>query len=95
MSAINVPGDFDTIALALAAVDPNIPNTITLGDGYGPENVAISINDITITGPASAEGIVLTVQDGITGLLLGGTAPINVFDLVGNDNNIAGKAYPF
>jgi Ca2+-binding RTX toxin-like protein len=91
MAAIDVPGDFDTIALALAAVDPNEPNTITLADGYGPENVEISINDVTITGPASAEGIVLTVQDGITGLLLGGTAPINVFDSVGNDNTISGN----
>ena len=91
MSAFDVPGDFETIALALAAMDPNIPNTITLADGYGPEDVAIGINNITITGPASAEGIVLTVEDGITGLLLGGTAPIDVFDSVGNDNNISGN----
>ncbi|MFT7370892.1 MAG: Ca2+-binding RTX toxin-like protein [Alteromonas macleodii] len=91
MSDFNVPGDFDTVALALAAVDPNIPNTIILGDGYGPENVAISINDITITGPLSAEGIVLTLQDGVSGLVLAGSAPISVFDLVGNDNNIAGN----
>ena len=91
MSTVNVPGDFDTIALALAAVEPSIPNTITLGDGYGPENVAININDITITGPSSAEGIVLTVQFGITGLILTGTAPIDIFDLLGNDNNISGN----
>ena len=91
MSVIDVPGDFDTITLALAVVNPAIPHTIILGDGYGPEDVALSINNITITGPASAEGIVLTVQDGITGLILGGTAPINVFDMFGNDNNIAGN----
>ena len=79
----DVPTDFPKIADALAAV--NSGDTINLEAGYGPEVVTVTVSDITITGPDTATGIELTLGAGVTGLILGGTAPINVTDTNGDD----------
>jgi Ca2+-binding RTX toxin-like protein len=81
-------GTYPTIGDAIAAALPG--DTIILGDGYGPETVNITQNDITISGTSSSLGIELLIADGVSGLVLMGDAPINVTDSLGA-NVIAGN----
>ena len=89
MAILEVPGAYPTIAAAMAAASPG--DTINLAPGYGPEVVTVTLSGITITGPADATGIDLTIGAGVTGLVLGGTAPINVTDS-GTADTITGNA---
>ena len=89
MAILEVPGVHLTIAAAMAAASPS--DTINLAAGYGPEVVTVTVSNITITGPADATGIDLTIGAGVTGLTLGGTAPINVTDS-GTADTITGNA---
>jgi Ca2+-binding RTX toxin-like protein len=75
-------GTYPTIGDAIAAALPG--DTIILGDGYGPETVTITQNDITILGTLSSLGIELLIADGVSGLVLTGDAPINVTESLGN-----------
>jgi hypothetical protein len=81
-------GTYPTIGDAIAAALPG--DTIVLGDGYGPETVTITQNDITISGTLSSLGIELLIADGVSGLVLIGDAPINVTGSLGA-NVIAGN----
>jgi Ca2+-binding RTX toxin-like protein len=83
MATLEVPGDHGSIAAAMAAASEN--DTINLAAGYGPEVVTVTVSNITITGPADAAGIDLTIGANVTGLTLGGTAPFNVTDTNGDD----------
>ena len=85
----NVPDPFLTIADALAA--PGDFDRIVLADHYGPEDVTITISDITITGPATATGINLFFADGVTNFVLAGEAPINVTDTPEGTTNSTGN----
>ncbi len=89
MATLEVPGSYSTIAAALASANPG--DTINLAEGYGSESVAVIVSNITISGPASATGIELTIGAGATGLVLGGDAPINVTDS-GASDTITGNA---
>jgi Ca2+-binding RTX toxin-like protein len=88
MTTFNVPNEFASILDAMIAASPG--DTINLGQGYGPEAVDVMVSDITITGPDTATGIELTIGAGVTGLTLGGDAPINVIDS-GTDDTITGN----
>jgi Ca2+-binding RTX toxin-like protein len=84
MAILEVPTvDYLTITAAMSAAQPG--DTIDVAAGYGPEVVLVTVSDLTITGPSSATGIDLTLGDNVTGLILGGTAPINVTDTNGDD----------
>jgi Ca2+-binding RTX toxin-like protein len=91
MAILEVPGDQPTIFAAISAASPG--DMINLAPGYGPEVVTVTKDNITITGPTDATGIELTIGAGVTGLALGGTAPINVTDsgtadtITGNDGD--------
>ncbi len=83
MATLLVPSPFATITDAMAAANPG--DTIQVAAGYGPEDVTVTVSDITITGPATATGIELTMGANVTGLILGGAAPFNVTDTNGDD----------
>jgi Ca2+-binding RTX toxin-like protein len=94
MSTLSVPTIHASILDAMGFAFPG--DIIVLADGYGPETVTVTVDDITITGPDTAAGIELTIGSGVTGLTLTGDAPINVTDsgaadtIIGNggDNTI-------
>jgi Ca2+-binding RTX toxin-like protein len=90
MAILEVPSLlYPTIADAMAAAQEF--DTINVAAGYGPEAVIVTVDNITITGPDTATGIDLTIGAGVTGLVLGGTAPINVTDS-GTADTITGNA---
>jgi len=82
-------GTHPTIADALLAASPG--DTIALQAGYSGEAALVTVENITVTGDVSSTGIVLTMDTGVIALTLGGDAPINVFDNIG-DNTIIGNA---
>jgi Ca2+-binding RTX toxin-like protein len=90
MAILEVPSFlYPTIADAMAAAQEF--DTISVAAGYGAEVVTVTVSNITITGPDTAIGIDLTIGAGVTGLVLGGTAPINVTDS-GTADTITGNA---
>lgn len=91
MAVIQVPGQFPTIAAAMAAAQPG--DTIQLGGGYTGETATITVNNLIIAGDAINTGISLNLGNGTgsANITLTGNAPITVF---GNelDNVIIGNA---
>lgn len=83
------PTFYPTIGDAMAAAVAG--DTIVLGAGYSNETAMVTKNGITIDGGGSSVGITLHLAVGVTGVHLGGSAPINVLDTVG-DTVIAGNA---
>jgi hypothetical protein len=70
MTILDVPSiDYPNITAAMAAAVPG--DTINVAAGYGPEVVTVTVSDVTITGPVTATGIELTLDAGVTGLVLG------------------------
>jgi Ca2+-binding RTX toxin-like protein len=83
---------YSTISAAMTDASPG--DTILLAAGYSDETATVSKEDITIEGDISSSGIVLHLSPGVTGVTLGGSAPIDVMDsgssgliTVGNGNN--------
>ncbi len=86
----NLIGTFSTIVDAEAASSAG--NTIVLtGDYLGPEFLNVFVDDLTITGPATATDIDLTLAGTVISLTLGGDAQIDVTGN-GEDNIIIGNA---
>lgn len=75
---VGLDSDYFSITDALAIAAPG--DTILLEAGYGPENVTIATNDLTVSGEASSVGIVLKLSAGVALLQLLGNAPIEVQD---------------
>ena len=65
---------YPTVGDAIAAALP--ADTIILGDGYAPETVTITQNNITISGTLSSLGIELLIADGVSGVVLTDDATI-------------------
>jgi hypothetical protein len=61
-------------------MDASPGDTILLGAGYSDETATVSENDISIEGDVSSSGIVLHLAPDVTGVTLGGSAPIDVVD---------------
>lgn len=78
-----VPGTYPSIEAAL--LDALAGDTIVLGPNYSNETVIITKSDIIISGTTSSLGIELIIEDGISGLILDGDAPIEVKDSSGGD----------
>ena len=89
MSQLSVPVPYLTIADALLAAAPG--DTIVVAPDYGPETLTVSLNDITLTGPASVHGVEVFIADSVTDFVLLGEAPINVTDL-GSGESLRGNA---
>ncbi len=85
----NLIGTFNTIANAETA--SNAGNTIALTADYvGPESVTVDVENLTITGPATATDIDITLGGTVLDITLSGGAQI---DVTGNaeDNTIIGN----
>lgn len=92
MLVLNVgPSDlYRTIAAAMAVAQPG--DTIVLAAGYSNETATVTVSGITVTGNANSLGIVLTMATNVTGLTLGGAAPIDIFDSAGSNGTITGNS---
>jgi Ca2+-binding RTX toxin-like protein len=80
---------YPTIAAALAAAVPG--DTIALATGYSDETAIVTVDGITFTGGANSLNINLELASGITGVTLGGLAPIHVTDSATGDSIIIGS----
>ena len=82
---------YQTIADAMMNAGPS--DTIVLELGYGNETATVTHSGMTISGDATSTEIVLQLGSGVTGVTLGGTAPIRTTDnaagnaIVGNDGD--------
>jgi Ca2+-binding RTX toxin-like protein len=81
--------EFETIAAALVAADPN--DTILLESGYANETVTVTKGGLIIEGDETSTGIVLHLARGISSVNLAGSAPITLLD-ASDANAIVGNA---
>jgi Ca2+-binding RTX toxin-like protein len=88
MATVHVPGNFPTIAAAMAHVI--LGDTIALDPPYSNETAAVTVEGLTVDGTASSLNISLLLAPGINALVLTGAAPISVADSAGN-NIISGN----
>jgi VCBS repeat-containing protein len=89
MAQLLVPTPYATISDALLAAIAG--DTIVLAAGYGPETVTISLNSITLTGPASVQDVTVFIAPNVSNFALLGEASVNLFDMGGSET-ITGNA---
>lgn len=80
MATLTVGSGFPYPTIAAAMTDASPGDTILLASGYSDETATVSKEDIIIEGDISSSGIVLHLALGVTGVTLGGSAPIDVMD---------------
>lgn len=80
MATLTVGSGFSYPTISAAMMDASPGDTILLGAGYSDETATVSENDISIEGDVSSSGIVLHLAPDVTGVTLGGSAPIDVVD---------------
>jgi Ca2+-binding RTX toxin-like protein len=90
MPTLLVPQDYPTIALAVASAA--VGDIILVDASYaGNENATITVNNLTVSAPASVRGIQLFLGTDVVGLTLSGTSDIFVAGngvantIIGND----------
>ncbi|AML51899.1 Hint domain-containing protein [Falsihalocynthiibacter arcticus] len=80
MTILTVGPGFSYPTIAAAMVDASPGDTISLGAGYSDETATVSKEDITIEGDINSSGIELHLAPDVSGVTLGGDAPIDVMD---------------